>query len=43
MTQPNNLGLLGSGRRIVLDDGVVTKIVSAPRGAEAVSEWYRQP
>jgi hypothetical protein len=29
MTEPNNIGLLESGRRIVLDDGVVTKIVSA--------------
>ena len=34
MTEPNNIGLLGSGRRIVLDDGAVTEIVSAPRGAE---------
>lgn len=41
MTEPNNIGLLGSGRQIVLDDGAVTEIVSAPRGAEAVSEWHR--
>jgi hypothetical protein len=41
MTEPNNIGLLGSGRRIVLDDGAVTEIVSAPRGAEAVNEWHR--
>jgi hypothetical protein len=31
MTEPNNIGLLGSGRLIVLDDGAVTEIVSAPR------------
>jgi hypothetical protein len=30
MTEPNNIRLLGSGTRIVLDDCAVTEILSTP-------------